>query len=509
MREFSTLFPGLLEEFTTELIRAGFEVVAGTSSPEWEGPAPSSLCDLPEGTDRMTIRLRDGWPFLHPHVVLTGANLAHLNGDGVLCLWEEDDDSRSWLSLSGICERIDSLCSTLADGVASEGEQVRDAFLAFSPSAVGVALIDNADLFGGSLVDGRRGALHGVCSSDTCIEIRKGRGKPKHPQGEWYYRESIPLPPKDIEEFRTSLTNAQRRSFDSGVRKAKAGHSRGLRIAVLAWPLAGELEVQVLMLSKTGEMTSISPAFCDESIRRMRAGPDVETLGMVRIALFGCGAIGSHVGLMLAKCGLGRLHVIDGGILRPGNVVRHALGTRAVGRSKVEGLVSEIRQTASWTECLASRGNVYDASRLAEIASSTDLLVDATGSAAFLDLISTIAERSTVPLVSAALFRGGSIGRVRRQVPGHDIAIRDRSPDEGFVPIPPGPEPPNLVETGCSAPVNNASPASVMAVASLACQVVVDWVSERRAFSSEIVDVYQPLDSEPFDAIARLQFPRE
>ena len=256
-------------------------------------------------------------------------------------------------------------------------------------------------------------------------------------------------------------------------------------------------------------MTSISPAFRDESIRRMRAGPDVKPLGKVEVALFGCGAVGSHLGLTLAKCGLGRLRLIDGGILRPGNVVRHALSTRSVGHSKVEGLAFEIRQTAPWTACQVFPGNVHDALMLAKIARSADLMVDTTGSAAFLDLIATVADRYAVPLVSAALFRGGSIGRVRRQVPGHDIAIHDRSPDRGFVPLPPGPESPSLVETGCSAPVNNASPASVLAVASLACQVVVDCVSERRAFSSEVVDVYQPLDSEPFDAIARLQFPGE
>lgn len=507
--ELRTLCPGLLDQFTTDLIRSGFEVVPGTSSRDWEGPAPESLRGHPGGVDRMTIRLRDGWPFLHPHVVLAGANLTHMNGDGVLCLWTEDDNSRSWLSLSGICERIDSFCSARPDGEAAEGDQVRDAFLAFSPNTAGVALLNHADLFGGPLADGSRGSLHGLSSSATCIEIRKGRGRPKHLHGEWYYRESIPLPPRNIEEFARSLTSAQRRSFESGLAKEKAGHRRGLRIALLAWPRANGHDVQVLRMSSEGNMTSISPAFRDESIRRMRAGPDVKPLGKVEVALFGCGAVGSHLGLVLAKCGLGHLRLFDGGILRPGNVVRHALSTRSVGRSKVEGLAFEVRQAAPWTECEVLPGNVHDARMLAEIARGADLMVDTTGSAAFLDLIATVADRYAVPLVSAALFRGGSIGRVRRQVPGHDIPIHDRSPGLGFVPIPPGPEPPSLVETGCSAPVNNASPASVLAVASLACQVVVDCVSERRAFSSEVVDVYQPLDTEPFDAIARLQFPGE
>ena len=50
-------------------------------------------------------------------------------------------------------------------------------------------------------------------------------------------------------------------------------------------------------------------------------------------------------------------------------------------------------------------------------------------------------------------------------------------------------------ETGCSAPVNSAPPASVVACASLTVQVAVDAPAERFAYDDEGIDVYLPLDN--------------
>jgi hypothetical protein len=64
----------------------------------------------------------------------------------------------------------------------------------------------------------------------------------------------------------------------------------------------------------------------------------------------------------------------------------------------------------------------------------------------------------------------------------------------------------SLAQIGCSAPVNNAPPASVMACSALLVQGSIDATLERFELPDEIVDVYRPLvDSPPFDRVGHLR----
>ena len=57
---------------------------------------------------------------------------------------------------------------------------------------------------------------------------------------------------------------------------------------------------------------------------------------------------------------------------------------------------------------------------------------------------------------------------------------------------------------GCSAPVNNAPPASVMGCAALIAQVAIDVLTCRFEFDDEVTDVYRPLAQAPFDRVGRV-----
>jgi len=83
-----TLDGASLDSFTTELIAAGFEPVRGTNRREWDGPCPQPLAGLTPATS-MRIRIRDGWPFRHPHVLVCELPVEHVNAEGVVCLWAE------------------------------------------------------------------------------------------------------------------------------------------------------------------------------------------------------------------------------------------------------------------------------------------------------------------------------------------------------------------------------------------------------------------------------------
>jgi len=66
------------------------------------------------------------------------------------------------------------------------------------------------------------------------------------------------------------------------------------------------------------------------------------TARSARAVLIGCGSLGSTIARLLAKAGVSNLVLIDPDILSWGNIARHELGGRYVGRSKVNALAETI-----------------------------------------------------------------------------------------------------------------------------------------------------------------------
>ena len=104
------------------------------------------------------------------------------------------------------------------------------------------------------------------------------------------------------------------------------------------------------------------------------------TLAGRRIAIIGCGTIGSHLAKFMVQSGAGHdggtLLLVDDQLLEPGNVGRHYLGTSYIGIMKSDGLRQQLVRefpdlnVASFT---------VDAVRYFETMTAYDLVVDATG----------------------------------------------------------------------------------------------------------------------------------
>ena len=215
--------------------------------------------------------------------------------------------------------------------------------------------------------------------------------------------------------------------------------------------------------------------------------------------------------MTLAESGIDSLRIVDGDLLSPGNVVRHVAGHDQVGRPKVNAVDAAIRNHAPWTkvESIAPSANPYGSQEIAQLVENADVVIDATGNDAFVHPVARIAEELGKPLVSGALFRGGFIGRVQRKALGADAPITSR-PDSPRYPIVPAGEPGEDIaepDLGCSAPVNNAPPASVLACASLIAQAAIDVLAGRFEFEDEVIDVYRPLPETPFDHVGRYRRP--
>ena len=129
------------------------------------------------------------------------------------------------------------------------------------------------------------------------------------------------------------------------------------------------------------------------------------------------------------------------------------------------------------------------------------LVVDATGNAKLTDMLSYASQEMEIPMVSGALYRAGYISRIQRQIPFIDSPIYLRQDDPSYQTIEPVP---GLDEnatpaTGCSAPVNNAPPASVMVCATQIAQTAIEVLMDRHDSYEEITEVFRPVSGDTFD----------
>ena len=285
--------------------------------------------------------------------------------------------------------------------------------------------------------------------------------------------------------------------------------SGGADLILLCWDRDGRPDL--LMMACEGmnneiEAIALQPGPMDEKSLILRSGPDAAGLRTMTATLFGAGALGGYVATTLAASGLGYLNIVDGDVLLPGNVVRHVAGHEQVGRAKVEAVRRVIDGHAPWTEVAEFPEAPMTPGQIRERISGADIVVDATGNDAFAPALAMVAQEDGVPLVSGALYRGGNVARVQRQVMGSDTPIHRREEGARYMVIPRGEHHEDFASPalGCSAPVNNAPPASVMACASLIVQVTLDALTGRFEFNDEVIDVYRRIAEAPFDRVGRL-----
>lgn len=448
----------------------------------------------------MRLEFEDGWPFRHPRIFVEGMTTEHVNARGEVCLWQEGDPSRQWMTLDGFERRA-------ADWVA-EAEQgfpddpVLDAHLYFAKTRPGFATVDLSKLAPRGH-PGYKGRLAGAWNDETTA---LALGKPSQGgdvKGSWYFVSIDGAQPRDFESLRAVLTDKQRRFLTARLRDFGAGEER---VVLLMWEDRGARNaLAVCLRQERGQLTAaaIEVAPTDVAYLARRAGPDFDALQAKRVVILGLGAVGSNVALRLAECGVGALTLVDREPLRPGNVVRHVAPRAAVGWNKAEATKLLVPERVPWTTVRHFEATSWEPDDLHRHLRQGDLVVDTTGVAGFTLMLSVICEEIEHPLVSAALFREGAVARVRRQVHEDDTPIYARAEDERYPSIPRGEE--RLgVEPGCSAPVNNASPAAVAAVAALAAMVVIDAFAERYEYGDETIDVYRSLEVAPFDHLGQV-----
>lgn len=146
----------------------------------------------------------------------------------------------------------------------------------------------------------------------------------------------------------------------------------------------------------------------------------------VTVGVVGLGSLGSKVALSLARAGVKKFRLVDEDVLLPGNLVRHALDWRSVGRHKVDAVEQAIEGIApdaaavSYRLQLAGQESSQRHAEVVDWLGKSDLIIDATADGQVFNLLSMVSARSRVPMVWGQTYGGGLGGLVARSRPGVD-----------------------------------------------------------------------------------------
>lgn len=487
--------PESLDEFTADLEAAGYASIDGYAHPAWRGaihPAFAGLTDAPY----MDIVVVPGWPFRPPMLFVQGLNTNHATADGFVCMWQDEDNSLEWTTAAGFLGRIPEWCEHARQGWQNDDLQA-DAYLNFRYKAPLVATFDWAEL---RITPGGWGECHGVVDPQTRrVDIRPGLSRSGNSlRGLWFHTGTLKAPPpRQLSEISGHLSRQQRKGLERA--------SSRCHLLLFCWERNAVPNLLVLACRNIGDKTeayAMLPGPKDEPNLILRAGPDAPLLRVRKAALFGAGALGGYVAASIAQSGLGALDIVDSDLLLPGNVARHVAGRQHTGSAKAAAVQSIVKDHAPWTQTAVYAEAPFTPGEIRPRIADADVVIDATGNAAFTNALAMVAEDLEKPLVSGALYRGGFIGRVRRQALSEDTPIHQRETSQYLI-IPLGSADAEFAtpDTGCSAPVNNAPPASVTACASRIAQVAIDALTGRFEYGDEVIDVYRPMAEPPFDCI--------
>lgn len=164
----------------------------------------------------------------------------------------------------------------------------------------------------------------------------------------------------------------------------------------------------------------------EENELAMRSASDRGAVSNNRVAIIGCGSIGSKIAASLARAGVRKFVLVDEDVFLTGNLVRNELDAWAIGWHKVDALADRIGQLVTDTDAdtrrvaLGSQTSGLAMESALEAIGDCDLIIEATANPTSFNLCAGAARRHMKPMVWAEVFSGGIGGLIARARPDTD-----------------------------------------------------------------------------------------
>ncbi|MER9353318.1 ThiF family adenylyltransferase [Mesorhizobium sp. M0025] len=145
-----------------------------------------------------------------------------------------------------------------------------------------------------------------------------------------------------------------------------------------------------------------------------------------RVAIVGCGSVGSKIATTLARSGVRKFTLVDDDIFFSANLVRNDLDARAIGQHKVDSLTARLKDIVAnaeisiWRVAIGQQESAGTTESVMEELAQADLLIDATADPRAFNLMAAVARRHRKPIIWCEVFSGGIGGIVARARPELD-----------------------------------------------------------------------------------------
>ena len=487
-------FAGAKAAYVEDLATRGF-VADGEDT--WVGPVTVPSAGGGEEQRKFKLVLPDDFPFSWPLVYLARPPTEydwHLQPpDGQLCLWRrEDTPGRPWDTVDGLFTRIRLWHEHALNGWPDDqGDLDLDRFFSRDTQ---YTLITYGDLSG---LTGRRLSRQGDRRGWIRLVPRKpGKQRPGK-QERWGYAADLGALERPVWDWDTTLAAMGEPDRAEVAALARTGRPGLLLLRYeRSGPVGSREAAAVLSVSPrqgaAPQLRSMLVAQDTPAARALLAGPDASRLAKARVAIIGCGAVGSFLADSLARSGAGALVLVDAERLMPGNCVRHLAGPEYVPGFKVDAVKAVLAAGELLTTVVPHREQLSPDLAF-RLFSECDLIIDAAADGGVTGLLEHLAQVTGSVFVKGALHRDGGILRVDRLGPG--------TAAERPAPIPSlSTGGPALREAGCGDPVSPAPPSAVAAAASAACRMAADTLqpARRRRLPDSMVEILIPQPDPPY-----------
>jgi hypothetical protein len=181
-----------------------------------------------------------------------------------------------------------------------------------------------------------------------------------------------------------------------------------------------------IVRSNHGHPLLVPYRIVEENELAKRSASNRDAVANNRVAIVGCGSIGSKIAASLARAGVRKFLLVDEDIFLTGNLVRNDLDAWAIGWHKVDAVADRIGQLVTDTDidtrrvALGSQTSALAMESALEAIGECDLIIEATANPASFNLCAGAAIRHRKPMIWAEIFAGGIGGMIARARPNID-----------------------------------------------------------------------------------------